>query len=232
MNTSMIIIIVIYLAICLAIGAYSSKLQTNAGEFYTSGNRLGPWVSGLAVSSTIMSGYGWVGSIGSMYKSGYAIFWLTIPAAWGVLFSYIVLGRPLRSISEKFGALTIPEIVRVRYNSDAVHLLTTIAIIVGLVGYNMTNLKALGSLGEVIFGVDYMFALTVGTILIGIYIFLGGMLSAALTAAFQSFIMCVAAVVAVVMAYKFAGGFTVANLTLSATDPSLVQMVHKNGTYN
>ncbi len=225
------IIMILYIIACLAIGVWSAKYQTNLSEFYVAGRRLGPMVLGIAISSTIMSGYGWVGAVGSAYLSGYAIFWLTIPAAWGVLFSYWALGEPLRRISEQHGLVTLPDFIELRYNSQFVRLMATIAIIVGLMGYTMTNLKALGAIVQTTFGIDYVLALTVGVLVLGVYVIMGGMLAAAITDALQGVLMMVCAIAAVFLGLKLVGGFSAMHADLATVGATYLQAVHDSGPF-
>jgi Na+/proline symporter len=144
----------------------------------------------------------------------------------GTLISYLLLAKPLREASGKFGTVTLSDFIGLRYRSEGVRVLATIGIIIGLTGYMMTNLKALGSIGEIVFGWNYAVSLTIGTVVVGMYVVMGGMLAAAATDAFQSILMIVASVAMMVVGVIACGGFTAMHNTLASVDVDLLKFVH------
>jgi sodium/proline symporter len=161
-NSTILIIGVIYLLVILIIGLFSMKHQKDMATFYTGGRRFGPWLVALAISSTTMSGYGFIGLTGLVYQHGYAIFMVGIFATAGIFVSFLVLAKPMRRITQKFGSLTIPDLLDIRYNSKAVRAITALAILGGAIGYQMAQYKALGNMLQTVLGVDYKLALFIG----------------------------------------------------------------------
>ncbi|MDR1832369.1 MAG: hypothetical protein LBQ97_06545 [Fusobacteriaceae bacterium] len=209
------IVMIVYIAICAGIGIYTSKYQTNAEEFYVAGKRLGPVVLGLAISSTIMSGMGFVGSIGGIYRDGYAPMTIMIFATVGTMISYLLLAEPLRRVSGKFGYITLADFAYNRFGkSEGTRLVVTLSTIIAVTGYIMTNLAALGTVVALVTGWSYFTSLTVGVIVVGVYVLLGGMLAAALTDAFQSILMMFLGVAFAVVAIYNSGGMTSMNEVL------------------
>ena len=231
--TTVQIVLIIYIIICAGIGIWSSKFQTNADEFYVAGKRLGPVVLGLAVSSTIMSGMGFVGSVGSIYKDGYAPMTIMIFATVGTMVSYLLLAEPLRRVSGKFGYVTLSDFAYHRFgNSEGARLVVSISTIIGVTGYIMTNLASLGTVVALVTGWSYFTALTVGVIVVGIYVLMGGMLAAAITDAFQAVLMMLLGVAFAVVAITNAGGFTEMNATLNTVEGNLTSFVRPGTNYN
>lgn len=230
--TTIQIVLVIYIIICAAIGIYTSKYQTNAEEFYVAGKRLGPVVLGLAVSSTIMSGMGFVGSIGSVYADGYAPMSIMFFATAGTMISYLLLAEPLRRVSGRFGFVTLADFAYERFGkSEGARLVVTLSTILGVTGYIMTNLAALGTVVSLVTGWSYMTALTVGTVVVGVYVLMGGMLAAALTDAFQSVLMMVLGVGFAVVALRNTGGLFNMNEILNSVEGNLTSIVHPGTSY-
>ncbi|MBQ6734801.1 MAG: hypothetical protein IJR00_07820 [Lachnospiraceae bacterium] len=226
------IIIIIYLVGCLGVGFWASKQQTSMTEFYVAGRRLGPMVVGLAVSSTVMSGFGWVGGFGTMYNTGLHLWTITISATAGTLFSYLAMAKPIRVYSEKHNMLTLTDFFHLRYKSPAASLVATIGILCGMIGYLMTNMQALGRVGEALLGIDYNITLTVGTIILAVYCIGGGMLASAITDAFQAIMMVVASFIFIGVALYQGGGFTNINETVGSVAPDNLYFWHQSGSFN
>lgn len=225
-------VLVVYIIACLGVGVWSSKYQTNTDEFYVAGQRLGPIVLGLAVSSTIMSGMGFVGTVGSIYSGGYPAFNITIWACVGTMLSYLLLAEPLRRVTSKYGAITLSDFAYHRYNSEGARLVVTLATIIGVTGYIMTNLAALGTVVRIVTGWSYFTALTIGTIVLWIYVVMGGMLAAAVTDAFQSVLMMFLGVAFAYMSFKTNGGITNMNETLNSMGQNLTSVMQPGTMYN
>lgn len=227
-----IVIILIYMVACLAVGFWASKKQTSMSEFFVAGRRLGAVVVGLAVSSTVMSGFGWVGGFGTMYNTGLHLWTITIAATFGTLFSYLFMAKPMRIYSEKFDMITLTDFFNKRYNSRAASLIATIGILCGMIGYLMTNMQALGKMGQALLGIDYNLSLIVGTVILAVYCVGGGMLASALTDAFQAIMMVVSSLIFVGVALHQGGGFTHINATVAAFNPDNVRFWHESGSFN
>lgn len=231
--TTVQIVLVVYIVICAGIGIYTSKFQTSASDFYTAGRSLGPIVLGLAVSSTVMSGMGFVGSIGNIYKDGYSPMTIMIFATVGTMVSYLLLAEPLRRLSGKFGYVTLSDFAYQRFgNSEGARLVVTLATILGVTGYIMTNLSALGTVVSLVTGWSYFTALTVGVIIVTIYVLMGGMLAAALTDAFQSILMMLLGISFAVVAIMNAGGVTNMNNVLASAGENLTTFIRPGTGYN
>ena len=53
--------LVVYLVLCVAVGIWSMRRIKSAGDFFVAGRSLGPAIIGLAIFSSTMSGFGFVG---------------------------------------------------------------------------------------------------------------------------------------------------------------------------
>lgn len=229
--TTIQIVLVVYIIICAGIGIWSSKFQTNASEFYVAGKRLGPVILGLAISSTIMSGMGFVGSVGSIYRDGYAPMTIMIFATMGTMVSYLLLAEPLRRVSGKYGYVTLSDFAYNRFQSEGARLVVTIATIIGVTGYIMTNLASLGTVVALVTGWSYFTSLTVGVIVVAVYVMMGGMLAAAITDAFQSVLMMILGVSFAIVALQNAGGVTEMNTVLGSVEGNLTEFIRPGTNY-
>ncbi|WP_246206635.1 sodium/proline symporter [Virgibacillus ihumii] len=220
---------VAYLLLVLVIGLYSMKHQKDMDTYYTGGKRFGPWLVALGVSSTTMSGYGFIGLTGLVYQNGYPIFMIGIFATAGIFVSFLILAKPMRKIAEKFGSMTIPDILEARYNSKAVRAITALAILGGAIGYQMAQYKALGNMLQTVLGVDYQIALFIGVAILTIYVVAGGMISALWTDFMQMIVMVVGSLIVFIGGMNLVGGMTQLNNEISSINPDMVNAFHTAG---
>ncbi|ASK64360.1 sodium:proline symporter [Virgibacillus phasianinus] len=220
---------VLYLLVIMGIGLYSMKHQKDMDTYYTGGRRFGPWLVALAVSSTTMSGYGFIGLTGLVYANGYPVFMIGIFATAGIFVSFLILAKPMRKIAEKFGSMTIPDILEVRYNSKAVRGITALAILGGAIGYQMAQYKALGNMLQTVLGVNYELALFIGVAILTVYVVAGGMISAVWTDLIQMIVMVVGSLIVFIGGMKMVGGMNQLNAEVSAINPDMVNAYHTAG---
>ncbi len=220
---------IIYLLVILVIGFVSMKKQKDMDTFYTGGRSFGPWMVALAISSTTMSGFGFIGLPGLAYQNGYPMLMISIFATAGIFVSFFILAKPMRRITQKFGALTIPDLLEVRYNSKAVRGIAALAILGGAIGYQMAQYKALGNMLQTVLGVDYKLALFIGVVILTFYVVGGGMISAVWTDFVQMLVMIVGSLIVFIGGMKMVGGMTQLNTELSAINPDMVQAYHTVG---
>ncbi|MGN1402378.1 MAG: sodium/proline symporter [Bacillus sp. (in: firmicutes)] len=220
---------ILYLLIILVIGFLSLKHQKNMDTFYTGGRNFGPWLIALAVSSTTMSGFGFIGLPGLAYQHGYPILMIIIFATAGIFVSFLLLAKPMRRITQQFGALTIPDLLELRYNSKAVRGIAALAILGGAIGYQMAQYKALGNMLQTVLGVEYKTALLIGVAILTFYVVGGGMVSAVWTDFIQMLIMVIGALIVFIGGMRMVGGMTQMNSELSSVNPEMIQAFHTTG---
>jgi len=203
--------IVIYLIGTVLVGVYFSRQGSgeSSDQFYLGGRRLGPIVTAMSAEASDMSSYLLMGLPGLAYLCGVAeVGWTVIGLAVGTYLNWLIVARRLRRYSAQLGAFTIPDYFSRRY-ADSRHILSCIAAVVILVffiPYTASGFKAVGTLFNSLFGVDYHVAMIVGAVVIIGYTVLGGFLAVSTTDLIQSIVMTVALLVILVFSVGQAGG--------------------------
>lgn len=204
--------IIIYLCGMIYVGFFFSR-RGSAGtsdEFYLGGRRLGPIVTAMSAEASDMSSYLLMGLPGLAYLAGVAeVGWTVIGLAIGTYLNWLIVARRLRRYSANLGAITIPDFFSRRYRDER-HILSCIAAIIILVffiPYTASGFKAVGTLFNSLFHVDYHVAMVVGAIIIIGYTVLGGFLAVSTTDLIQSVVMSVALVVIVFFGVNQASGW-------------------------
>lgn len=204
--------IVVYLVAMVLVGVYFSRKGGSASshEFYLGGRKLGPVVTAMSAEASDMSSYLLMGLPGLAYIAGVAeVGWTVIGLAVGTYLNWLIVAKRLRNYSAHMGTITIPDFFSRRYR-DQRHVLSCIAaaiILIFFVPYTASGFKAIGTLFNSLFGVDYHAAMIVGAAIVIAYTVLGGFLAVSTTDLIQSIVMTFALVFIVFFGIDQAGGW-------------------------
>ena len=204
------IVMVVYLAMMVIIGALYSKRTNNVGEFYLGGRKLGPIVTAMSAEASDMSSWLLMGLPGVAYVTGICdAGWTAIGLGVGTYFNWLIVAKRLRNYSANIGAITIPDFFSSRYKEKKNILMAIAAIIIVIffVPYTASGFAACGKLFGTLFGVDYHIAMIVSAIIIVGYTSLGGFNAASTTDLIQSIVMTIALVIVLVFGITQAGGW-------------------------
>ena len=210
-QTVIIITIALYLLGMLLIGVMFSRqgaADTTDG-FYIGGRGLGPLVTAMSAEASDMSSYLLMGLPGLAYLAGLAeVTWTAIGLAVGTYLNFLLVARLLRRYSEKIGAFTIPDFFSRRYNdrSRKISFVAALIILIFVGPYTASGFKAVGTLFNSLFGVEYHVAMVFGAVIIIAYTTMGGFLAVSTTDLIQSIFMSIALVIIVFFGIEKAGG--------------------------
>ena len=206
-----VVTIVLYLAAMVLVGVYFGKKGSGSSsdDFYLGGRKMGPVVTAMSAEASDMSSYLLMGLPGLAYLCGLPeVTWTAIGLAIGTYLNWLIVARRLRRYSAKLGAITIPDFFARRFG-DKKHLLSCIAAVVILIffiPYTASGFKAIGTLFNSLFGVEYHTAMIVGGIVVVLYTVMGGFMAVSFTDLIQSIFMTIALIVIVCFGVQQAGG--------------------------
>ena len=75
--------IFLYMILIIMVGLWAMRRTKSASDFFVAGRSLGPIVVGMAVFSSTMSGFGFVGGPGLVYSTGISSVWMAISNSFG-----------------------------------------------------------------------------------------------------------------------------------------------------
>ncbi len=209
----------------IGIGLYSTKSKKETSEDFVLANReLGPWASALSASASSESGWGMLGLVGMAYADGAASFWIVPGIALGYLFNWYYLAEKLRTATSANGAVTIPQYISFRFgkNSKSLKIISSLIIIIAMLGYVAAQMNAAGKAFDATFSVPYWLGVLIGAGIILTYTVFGGFRAICWTDIIQSSFMFVALLVMpIVMLYQL-GGFGQFVEVILSTDPNFL----------
>lgn len=213
-----------YLLICLGIGIVAVRKTQTHRDFYLAGGQLGAVVTALAMFSSTLSGFGFVGGPALTLEQGFGSFWIIVATPVGSVLSVCLLARPLVRAA-KAGCVSIPQWIGGVFESRALQGISAVAILLGSIAYLGTQFLAMGrSLAGLLEGAGlagaellgggvslFEVALVGSVLLVLLYTVAGGALAAAYTDVFQGLLMLLSAgVVLWVGSMLVPGGLTAA----------------------
>jgi SSS family solute:Na+ symporter len=205
-----------YMAATFLLAWYGYRRTKTKEDFLLAGRTVKPWVIGLSYGATFISTSAIVGFGGQAAKLGMGLIWLTVlTIGVGVLIAFIVYGHPTRRLGKKLGALTFPDLMGKRFNSNFIRYAMGILILVMMPLYASAVIIGGAQFINVTLNVDYQLALLGFAILTAAYVLRGGLLAVMYTDAFQGAIMVIGMSAVLIITYVTLGGVDAANLSLT-----------------
>lgn len=200
-NTIILLCVGTYMLLCIAIGLWAMRRTKNTGDFFMAGRNLGVIVTGVAIFSSTMSGFGFVGGPGLIYRMGMSSFWMIITTPISFCLAYYLLAKRVRLISELRSCVSLPDVAAARYGSQSVRLLVAIAILAGVVPYLATQIKAMALVLQRLLAANGMsghesllLCVVVSSAVLVFYCTTGGIIASVYSDLFQGVVMVVVAV--------------------------------------
>jgi len=169
-----LVVICLYFALVLSIGVYLKRRVRASNDFFFAGKGVGSWVAGLSFVAANLGTLELLGWSASAYQYGMlAAHWYWIGAVPAMLFLGIVM-IPFYYVSK---AHSVPGYLKLRYGEGS-RLLSALSFAVMTVLMSGINMYSMAVVMRVILGWDIHFSILVSTVTVGVYVALGGLLSA------------------------------------------------------
>jgi SSS family solute:Na+ symporter len=169
-----LVVICLYFAVVLGIGLYLKRRIHASNDFFFAGKGVGSWVAGLSFVAANLGTLELLGWSASAYQYGMlAAHWYWIGAVPAMLFLGIVM-IPFYYVSK---AHSVPGYLKLRYD-ERTRLLSALSFAVMTVLMSGINMFSMATVMRVILGWDIDFSILVSTLTVGVYVALGGLLSA------------------------------------------------------
>ena len=216
-----------YMLLCIAVGIWALRRTASVRDFFMAGRNLGVMVTGIAMFSSTMSGFGFVGGPGLVYAMGMSSIWLVISIGVGQTLTAYLMGKRLRLFAGLAESVSLPDAVAVRYGSDTVRLLTAVAILLGVMGYLATQILAMATVLQSILrdvgifaDISLEAAVVFATSILVFYCVTGGIVASVYTDLVQGIIMAVAGVLVFLTTLSVMdGGMAGITTSIMADDP-------------
>ena len=215
------------------------------GEYFLGSRNLGLWAFALTFAATSASGGSFMGFPSLIYTHGWVL------ALW--IASYMVvpivgmglLGKRMNRLARQSGAVTIPDIIKARFKSDAVGMIATLLILFFMFFYLLAQFKAgskimttllqdvpiyqstVAAVGDAIDGLpwvggaepDYVLCLLVFSFSVIVYTAFGGFRAVVWTDVMQGVVMGAGVIILLILTLGQVGGLSKATEQLKEMTP-------------
>jgi SSS family solute:Na+ symporter len=199
-----IAIIVIYFAAVLGIGFYLKRYAETGEDFFLAGREMTAWIAGLSFLAANLGSLELMGWAASAYQYGIlATHWYWIGAIPAMLFLGLVM-MPFYYISRTH---SVPGYLQLRYG-EAARALSAITFGFMTVLMSGINMYSMALVMKVVLGWDIHFSIWMSSLTVGVYVFLGGLLSAIFNEVLQFVLIWLGALLISIIGLIDAGGWT------------------------
>ena len=206
---------VLYLALMVVVGAVYAKKNSSSEDYFLGGRNLNGFVAALSAQASDMSGWLLMGLPGSVYAFGTGQIWIAVGLFIGTVCNWLFISKRLRRYTIRANnALTLPTYFENRFHDKrrVLLLVSSITIVIFFLVYTASALAAGGKLFNLVFGIDYTVAMTVGAAVILVYTFMGGFMAVCTTDFIQGMLMLVGLLAVPLIAMGFVGAGNVGDL--------------------
>jgi cation/acetate symporter len=151
---------------------YRAAAQTkSAADFYAAGGGITGFQNGLAIAGDYMSAASFLGISGLVFASGFdgLIYSIGFLVGWPIVL--FLIAERLRNL----GKFTFSDVASFRLDQTRVRILSAVGTLVVVAFYLIAQMVGAGKLIELLFGLDYLYAVVTVGILMIIYVAFGGM---------------------------------------------------------
>ena len=195
-----------YSAVLIGNVATGRRRSGSVEGFFVGGRSMGGVVVGVSFYATFASTNSYIGHAGKGYE--YGLPWM-IMAALLVAFAYLswtLVAPPVRRFAELWNAVTVPDLLAIRFASPAVRVAAALLIVFASLLYLIAIFKGTGHLFQVFLDVPYQTAVGLTLVIVVAYTSVGGFVSVVRTDVVQGVLMVIGSLIMFAFVTNAAGG--------------------------
>jgi len=172
-NVSAIVMFLVFVAGTLGITYWAAKRTKTAKDFYTAGGGITGFQNGLAIAGDYMSAASFLGISGLVYTKGFdgLIYSIGFLVGWPIIL--FLVAEQLRNL----GKYTFSDVASYRLKQTPIRTLAALGSLATVALYLIAQMVGAGKLIQVLFGLNYEYAVVMVGILMILYVTFGGMLA-------------------------------------------------------
>ena len=221
--------LVVFLAAALLISFLANRraARAHSGDFakeYFIGNRaLGGFVLAMTTIATYGSVSSFVGGPGQAWSIGWGWVYMAVVQVTALVLLYGIVGKRLALIARRIDAVTVIDIIRARYRSDALANVSAVVVIVFFAATMVAQFVGGAKLFEAVTGYPYLVGLALFGVAVVLFTTVGGFRGVALTDALCGIVMLVGIFVLAGGILSAGGGYENIMDTIRANHPEMLE---------
>ena len=172
-NWTAIAMFAAFVALTLLITLWASRRTSSASDFYTAGGGITGFQNGVAIAGDFMSAASFLGISALVYANGFdgLIYSIGFLVGWPILM--FLMAERLRNL----GRFSFGDVVTTRMSETPIRTMAAVSSLVVIAFYLIAQMVGAGQLIQLLFGLDYLYAVVIVGVLMILYVTLGGMLA-------------------------------------------------------
>ncbi|AFL68930.1 cation acetate symporter [Sulfurospirillum barnesii] len=173
LNIAAIAMFLIFVLATLGITYWAARRTKTAKDFYTAGGGITGFQNGLAIAGDYMSAASFLGISGLVYMKGFdgLIYSIGFLVGWPIIL--FLVAEQLRNL----GKYTFSDVASYRLKQTPIRTLAASGSLATVALYLIAQMVGAGQLIQILFGMDYEYAVIMVGILMILYVTFGGMLA-------------------------------------------------------
>ena len=173
LNIAAIAMFFVFIAGTLGITKWAASKTKSASDFYTAGGGITGFQNGMAIAGDYMSAASFLGISGMIYLNGYdgLVYAVGFLVGWPVIL--FLMAEKLRNL----GKFTFTDIAAYRLSQKEIRILAAFGSLSVVTLYLIAQMVGAGKLIQILFGMDYEYAVILVGVMMIIYVTFGGMLA-------------------------------------------------------
>jgi len=218
--------IICLLAVAVILGFIAKKRWRSFDEYLVGKRDIGPWVTGLALTGSYISGWAFCGSTAVVYTVGFSGMWFAgIWTLVGIIPTVWLAATKTRDFAQKLGAATITETIGRRFESKGLQTLIAVCMLFFLFMYSVGQLKAAGTVWYAVTGLTPVWCLLISVVIAWLFLVLGGYMGTQWFIAIKGAFLGLVGAVIGIWALIYAGGFSSISSALMTQKPNLMALM-------
>ena len=171
LNWAAIVMFVAFVAMTLVITYRVASQNRSAADFYAAGGGITGFQNGLAIAGDYMSAASFLGISGLVFASGFdgLIYSIGFLVGWPIVL--FLIAERLRNL----GKFTFADVASFRLDQTSIRILSASGTLVVVAFYLIAQMVGAGKLIQLLFGLQYLYAVVIVGLLMIVYVAFGGM---------------------------------------------------------
>ncbi|MDX2306922.1 MAG: cation acetate symporter [Hyphomicrobium sp.] len=173
LNLPAILMFLAFVLATLGITKWAAGRARTASDFYAAGGGITGFQNGLAIAGDYMSAASFLGISALVFSSGFdgLIYSVGFLVGWPIVM--FLIAEQLRNL----GKFTFADVAAYRLDATAIRTLSAVGTLAVVAFYLIAQMVGAGKLIELLFGLDYLYAVVLVGVLMITYVAFGGMVA-------------------------------------------------------
>lgn len=221
--------LIIFLAVALFVSIFIRRRSLSEGskgfvkEYFIGNRALGGFVLAMTTIATYGSVSSFVGGPGQAWLVGWGWVYMAVVQVTALVLLYGIVGKKLALIARRIDAVTIIDIIRARYRSDALANASAVIVVLFFAATMVAQFVGGAKLFEAVTGYSYSVGLALFGLAVVLFTTIGGFRGVAVTDAFCGIAMLVGIFVLAAGILSVGGGYEHIMDTIRTNHPEMLE---------